>query len=94
VPNLGRDELVDDGRIALPALDHQVRRHWPVGEFPHPTQVGPAFWGKRLDHAEATALGDRGGQFGPGDVCHRCLDDGVLDIEQGLDAVGHRFIVC
>jgi hypothetical protein len=51
VPNLGRDELVDDGRIAFPALDHQVRRHRPVGEFAHPAQVSAAFWGQRLDHA-------------------------------------------
>ena len=93
VPNLGHD-VVDDGRIALPALDHQVRRHWPVGEFTHPAQVSAAFRGQRLDHAEATALGDRGGQFGPGDIRHRCLDDWVLDTEQGLDAVRHRFILC
>ena len=34
------------------------------------------------------------GQFGPGDVGHRCLDDGELDLEQGLDPVGHVLIVC
>jgi len=63
VADLSGDELVDDGRIALPALDHQVRRNRPVGQLPHPPQVSAAIRGQGLDHAEAAAFGDRGGQF-------------------------------
>jgi hypothetical protein len=80
VPNLGHDELVDDGWIASPALDHPIGRAWPVGELAHPSQVSPALGGQRLDHAHAATLGDGGGQFGPGDARHRRLDDGILDV--------------
>ena len=73
----------------LPALDHQIGRDWPVGELAHPVQVGAAFGGQRLDHAQAATLGDGSGQFGSRDIRHGRLDDGVLDVEQGLDAVGH-----
>jgi len=94
VPNLGRDELIDDGRIAFPAQDHQIGRDWPVGELAHPVQVGPALGGQRLDHAQTATLGDGSGQFGSRDIRHGRLDDGVLDVEQALDAVGHALILC
>ena len=91
--DVGRDEFVDDGRIPFPALDHQVGRHGTVGQLAHAMQVGPSFGGQRLDHAEAAAFGHRGREFRPGDVGHRRLDDGVLDVQQGLDAVGHDLIL-
>ena len=92
--HLGGDELVDDRRVTLPALDHQIGRDRAVGELTHPAEVSPTVRGQGLDHAHAAALGDGGGQFGPGDVRHRCLNDGVLDAEQRLDAVGHALILC
>ena len=92
--NLGGDQLVDDRRVTLPALDHQIGRDRAVGELAHPAQVSPTFWGQGLDHAHAATLGDGGGQFSPGDVRHRRLDDGVLDAQERLDAVGHVLILC
>ena len=88
MPHARRGQHVDDRWVALPALDHQVGRHGPVGELAHPVQVGAAFGGQRLDHAETAGLGHRGGQFGAGDVGHRCLNDGVLDAEQGWTRFG------
>jgi hypothetical protein len=92
--NLGGDQLLDDGRVTLPTLDHQVGRDWAVGELAHPAQVSATFGGQRLDHSKAATFGDGGGQFGPGDVRHRRLDDGVLDAKERLDAVGHVLILC
>ncbi len=94
VPDLRRGEFVDDGRVSFPALDHQIGRDWPIGEVAHPVQVSPALGGQRLDHAEAATFGDGGCEFGSRDVRHRRLDDGVFDVEEGLDAVGHVLIVC
>ena len=89
MPHTRRGQHVDDRRVALPALDHQVGRHGPVGQVAHPLQVGTAFSGQGLDHAQAAGLGDCRGQLGAGDVGHRRLNDGILDAEQGLDAIGH-----
>ena len=88
------DQFVDDRRVPLPALDHQVGRDRAVGEFAHPAQVGATLGGQRLDHPQTARLGDGGGQLSPGDVGHRRLDDGILDAQERLDAVGHALILC
>jgi len=80
-------ERVDDGRVLLPALDHQVSRDRPVGQLADAMQVLATLGGQRLDHAEAARLRDGGGKLHPGDVGHRRLDDRILNAEQRLDAI-------
>ena len=79
MPHAGRGEDVDDRRVGLPALDHQVGRDGPVGQGTDATQIVAPFGRQRLEHSEAARLGHRRGQFGPRDVGHRRLDDGVTD---------------
>ena len=85
----GLGEHVDDRRILLPALDHQIRRDGLVGQLAHPVQIGAPLGGERFDHPETAGLRDGRGEFGARDIGHRGLNDGILDAEQSLDAVGH-----
>ena len=89
MPHARGRKRVDDGRVALPALNHQVGRHGPVGQGTYPLQVRASFNGQGFDHSQAACFGDRRGQLGACDVGHRRLDDGKVDAEKGLDAIGH-----
>jgi hypothetical protein len=56
VAHLGRGQRLDDRRVTLPPLDHQVRGNGPVGELAHPAQIGAPLGGQGLDHAHAAAF--------------------------------------
>lgn len=85
----GPGKHVDDRRVLLPALDHQVGCNGLSGELVNAVQIGAALGSQRFDHAESAGLRHGGGELRAGDVGHRRLDDRVFDAEQGLDAVGH-----
>jgi hypothetical protein len=87
---LSGGQHVDDRRIVLPPLDHEVRGNGPVGQLAYPAQIGAALRGQGLDHAHAAALGDGGGEFGARDEGHRRLDHRVPNSEQGLNSIPHR----
>jgi hypothetical protein len=82
VADVRRDQGVDDRRILLPALDHQIGRDRSVRELAHPAQIGAALRGQGLDHAKAAAFGDGGRELRSRDVRHRRLDDRVAHPEQ------------
>jgi hypothetical protein len=56
VAHLGRGQHIDDRRVLLPALNHQVRGHGPVRELANPEQIGAAVGGQGLDHAHPAAV--------------------------------------
>jgi hypothetical protein len=85
----GPGKHVDDRRVLLPTLDHQVRGDGPIGELPDTLQVRLPLGGQRFDHSEAACVGHRRRELRSGNVGHRRLNDREFDAEQGLDAVGH-----
>lgn len=74
-------QRVNDRRILLPSLDHQIGRDGLVGELAHASQVCAAFGCEGLDHPETARLRNGRREFGARDVRHRRLNDRVLDAQ-------------